>query len=315
MSTQELLGELQQSENELAMSLINGRKNPRDLFGTQIAHDIIPIFYRIFRESRDKKTLRLVLRSHGGVLETPLIIVNLIREFFEEFVIYVPEVAHSAATLISLGADNIIMTPIGSFSPVDPQVNVTNLKEGDDQTRVSFSVEDIAGYYKLLEKLRITDDGKITALEYLTKTISPALLGQIERIRELIHILADKIIKPDTIGEATKELIIKKLVEEIPSHNYWISRKEAQEIGLPVRPASEEINQLLDDLMAEYGKMLAEDEHEVTIDIPDGSATFETTYDRAFIETPNQSYSFQTRYVFHRNGKVDRSINEWRAKR
>ena len=111
-----------------------------------------------------------------------------------------------------------------------------------------------------------------------------------------------------------EEIIIKKLTEDIPSHNYWITRAEAIEIGLPVEKADPETNQLLDDLMAKYKIMLAEHEHEIVIDIPDDSATLERVYDRAFIETPDNTYSFQTKYVFHRNGKVDKSINEWRLK-
>ena len=165
-----------------------------------------------------------------------------------------------------------------------------------------------------MEKLRITDERKAEALEFLTKTIPPALLGRIERVRELIHVLADRIIKADSIDETRKALIIKKLTEEIPSHNYWISRAEAIELGLPVEKADSETQQLLDDLMSKYKRMLAEHEHELVIDIPDGSATLERAYDRGFIETPDHSYSFQTKYVFHRNGKVDQSINEWRAK-
>lgn len=314
MSTQTLLGSLQQSDEEMVMSLINGRKNPPDLFGTQIAHDVIPCFYEIFKQNHDKKTLKLVIRSNGGLLEAPLPIVNLIREFFEKFIVYVPENAHSAATLVSLGADTIIMTPIASFSPVDPQLNVPNPSEDNNKTHFSFSVEDVAGYYKLLEQLKITDEGRIQALEMLTKTLPPALLGQIERVRELIHILADKIIKAQTIDETTKELIIKKLAEEIPSHRYWISRAEAKELGLPVECADEQTRQVLDDLMAEYKSKLHEDEHELVVNIPDESATLERQYDRGFIETPELSYSFVTKFVFHRNGKVDRSINEWRLR-
>jgi hypothetical protein len=312
MSTQELLTRLQKSEKELAISLIYGRKNPHNLFGTQIAHDIIPFLYEIFKEHQEKDTLNLVLRSNGGILEAPLPIVSLIREFFDKFIVYIPENAHSAATLLSLGADKIVMTPMSSFSPVDPQINFPNPEKKDP--RLSLSVEDVAGYYKLLEKLRITDERKAEALKFLTKEIPPALLGKIERVRELIYVLADRIIKADSIDETRKALIIKKLTAEIPSHDYWISRAEAIEIGLPVEKADSETNQLLDDLISKYKHMLAEHEHELVIDIPDGSATLERVYDRAFIETPDRSYSFQTKYVFHRNGKVDQSINEWRVK-
>ena len=314
MSTQELLTRLQRGKNELVISLINGRKNPQNLFRTQIAQDIIPIFYEIFKKHQEKDTLKLVLRSNGGVLEAPLPIVNLISEFFDKFIAYIPENAHSAATLLSLGADKIVMTPLSSFSPVDPQINLPKLEKDDKSPHLSFSVEDMAGYYKLLEKLGITDEGKVEALGFLTKRIPPEILGQIERVRDLIQVLAERIIKAESIDATNKELIIKKLTGEIPSHNYWISRAEAIELGLPVEKADAETNQLLDDLMSKYQHMLVEHETELEIEIPDGSNTLEKVYDRAFIETPDYSCSFQTKYVFHRNGKVDRSMNKWRAK-
>ena len=214
----------------------------------------------------------------------------------DNFSVYIPENAHSAATLLSLGANKLVMSPLSSLSPVDPQINLPNPEQKENQPILRFSVEDVAGYYKLLDKLQITDEKKVEALKFLTEKIHPALLGQIERVRALIQVIADRIIKA------------------IPSHNYWITRAEAIEIGLPVEKADPETNQLLDDLMAKYKFMLAEHEHEIVIDIPDGSATLERVYDRAFIETPDHTYSFQTKYVFHRNGKVDRSINEWRPK-
>lgn len=314
MSTQELLKQLETSESHLAMAMFYGRKNPQNLFRTQIAHDSIQYLYEIFKKSPDRKSLNLVLRSNGGILEAPLPMVSLIREFFDEFTVFVPENAHSAATLLLLGADKIVMTPMSSLSPVDPQLNLPNPDKNVNITSISFSVEDIAGYYKLLEKLRLTDEKKVEALKFLTEKIHPALLGQIERVRDLIHVLADRIIKAESIDETRKELIIKKLTGGIPSHNYWISRAEAKELGLPVEDATKEINELLDNLLSEYKAKLGEDENELVIDIPNDNATLEKIYDRAFIETPHYCYSFQTKYVFHRNGKVDKSINEWRAK-
>ena len=279
MSTQSLLKSLEEDDDQLAVFLINGRKNPPHLFGTQIAHDVIPCLYELFRSGPRRKRLNLVLRSNGGVLEAPLPIVSLVREFFHEFHVFVPENAHSAATLISLGADRIIMTPIASLSPVDPQVDFTGSENEENRSQTSFSVEDVAGYYKLLEQLRITDDGRVQALEYLIRTLPPALLGRIERVRELIHLLADRIIRAETIDETRKALIIKKLAEEIPSHNYWITVAEAEELGLPIERASDETPNTLDDLLAEYRKRMAEDQHELVIDIPDGAATLEKDYE------------------------------------
>lgn len=299
-----------QKEKSLIIALVTGEKRPQDLFGTQIAQDILPIFYEILENQKSVTNISLILRSNGGLLETPLPLVNLIREYCSKFTVFVPENAHSAATLIALGSDEIIMSPFGTLSPVDPQINIKSDIE-DKKTKVSFSVEDIAGYYKLIDKLGITDEGKTKALEFIIQTIPPALLGQIERVRGLIQIIADKLIKTNNVDETQKQVIIKKLVEEIPSHLYRISRKEATELGLPISEETQEQHNFLREIMRLYKHELGEDEGELIIDIPKEQATIEKEYHRAFIETVDRTYSFKTKYVFYKNGKVDKSINEW----
>ena len=101
-------------------------------------------------------------------------------------------------------------------------------------------------------------------------------------------------------------------MEEIPSHLYRISRKEAKELGLPIKEETQEQHDLLRELMRVYKHKLSEDEGELIIDIPDEKATIEKVYDRGFVETIDNTYAFQTNFVFHKNGKVDTSINEWR---
>ncbi len=311
MSTRsELLGKLEGSSDNLALTLINGQKQPGNLFSTQIALDILPILYDILEEAGPKKTIKLLLRSNGGILDSPLPIINLIREYCNELIVYVPEIAHSAATLIALGADKIIMSPLGSLSPIDPQLSLKGKSNQDQEINMNFSVEDVAGYYKLLEKMKISEDGRIKALDILAKTLNPTVLGQIERVRDLIKILAHQLLKPKMQEEGKREIIIKKLVEDIPSHSYRISRREASEIGLPVEYENDEEHILLKEIMTSYRKALSEDQ-QLILNFPDGTATIESLYSRAFIETKTRSFSFNTKYVFHRNTKVDQVFNSW----
>ena len=252
------------------------------------------------------------MRSNGGIIDAPLPIINLIREYCEKIEIIIPENAHSAATLIALAGDNIIMTPRSSLSPIDPQINIKGTEKDANLKNISFSVEDIAGYYQLLDKLKITDDGKIKALKYITKTINPAILGQIERVRKLINIYADKILSYTKIDDESKNMIIKTLIEDIPSHSYMISRKEAKELGLPVNNANNKLLDLVKQLITEYKNKLVENEKELILDFKGDAATIKKEYKRAYIETNIHTYAFITNYVFHKNGKVDKAINQWR---
>ncbi|MBU0734226.1 MAG: hypothetical protein KKG10_08760, partial [Proteobacteria bacterium] len=46
----------------------------------------------------------------------------MLREFCEKLAVLVPFRAHSAGTTLALGADEIVMGPLGELGPVDPSV-------------------------------------------------------------------------------------------------------------------------------------------------------------------------------------------------
>jgi membrane-bound ClpP family serine protease len=72
--------------------------------------------------ARDHDVL-LVLLSSGGSIEPAYQISKLCKQYSKtKFVVTVPRQAKSAATLISLGADEIHMGPLGQLGPIDPQL-------------------------------------------------------------------------------------------------------------------------------------------------------------------------------------------------
>jgi membrane-bound ClpP family serine protease len=64
--------------------------------------------------------LDLVLATRGGDTEAPYRIVSLIREYADKLAVLVGYRALSSGTLIALGADEIVMTPLGALGPIDP---------------------------------------------------------------------------------------------------------------------------------------------------------------------------------------------------
>src|SRR3989338_3523234 len=90
----------------------------------QIADDAVRIIYdHLLNMGVNSETkIDLFLHSFGGVGVVPWKLVNLIREFSKKFEVIIPYKAYSAATLIALGANKIIMHPMGELGPVDPKV-------------------------------------------------------------------------------------------------------------------------------------------------------------------------------------------------
>ena len=90
----------------------------------QIADDAVPLIYEHLEAGGDhaKNGVDLFIHSNGGSGTVPWRIVNLIRQYTKQFVVLVPNRAFSAATLIALGADEIIMHKMGCLGPIDPSV-------------------------------------------------------------------------------------------------------------------------------------------------------------------------------------------------
>src|SRR5260221_11539820 len=66
------------------------------------------------------KKLDLIINSFGGDVTLSWRLVNLIRQFTEEFNVIIPLHAFSSATLTAMGADSIVMLPVACLGPTDP---------------------------------------------------------------------------------------------------------------------------------------------------------------------------------------------------
>ena len=69
---------------------------------------------------RPIKKLDLFLCSNGGDGTLPWRLVPVIRQYAEQFGVLIPYHAYSAATILSLGANEIVMHPSGSWDRLTP---------------------------------------------------------------------------------------------------------------------------------------------------------------------------------------------------
>lgn len=83
----------------------------------------------------------LLLRSPGGVIDVTEKIVMMFRKRSRGFRVIVPEAAKSAATLIAIAADEIVMGYTSELGPIDPQVPVP-LPNGNWDLRPAHSILD-----------------------------------------------------------------------------------------------------------------------------------------------------------------------------
>ena len=76
----------------------------------------------------DKRELVVLLNSPGGEALPAERIVNICRSYSTntQFSVIVPKMAKSAATMVCLGADKLIMSRTSELGPIDPQIPVLN---------------------------------------------------------------------------------------------------------------------------------------------------------------------------------------------
>jgi ClpP class serine protease len=85
----------------------------------------------------------LVLNTLGGAVEVPWPIVNLMREFCDRFAVLLLHRAHSSGTLLCLGANEIVMTPLSILGPIDPSRTHHLLPTGKGDDAIEVSVQDM----------------------------------------------------------------------------------------------------------------------------------------------------------------------------
>lgn len=186
---------------------------------------------------------------------------NLIRIFCDELEVLIPFKALSAGTLISIGADRVVMTKQAALGPIDPSVNnpLNPLASiGGQSKQVPVSVESVRGYLDAArEELKIEGEEALTSvLLNLTSHIHPLVLGEIFRTQAQIRYLAQKLLPRQVEDEEKVKSIIDFLCADSGSHDYTIDRREATELGLTIEKPSDELYRLLREIHLSYAEEL-----------------------------------------------------------
>lgn len=213
---------------------------------TVIHSEVVDKFLQHLDKIGNVKKIILVLHSKGGDITAAWSLTNLLRSFCDEFEVIIPARAHSAATLISLGAEKIIMTKQATLSPIDPSINTPlnpQIPNAPPGVNMPVSVEVINGFLQLIEKeFKITgEEQKSEIMLNLMEKVHPLVLGNVYRTRNYIRMLAKKLLEKHLQDSAQVEKIINFLCSESSSHDYTINRKEARDfLGLNIEKPDQE---------------------------------------------------------------------------
>lgn len=145
---------------------------------SSIAGDAIsPLISQIQAVPAPETEAAFLIISYGGDPTAAIRIVNILRERFNKFSVLLPYVAFSAATLLSLSADDIVMHPFSSLGPLDPQFTIPHYLDG--KRKISFSSEDLRHYLNFVhDDVGITDQASLNpSLVSLSRVVNPLYIG------------------------------------------------------------------------------------------------------------------------------------------
>jgi hypothetical protein len=223
--------------------------NPR---GSVCHNDVIGLYEVLGKLGKHPK-IYLFIKSNGGNGQVALRLVHLLRQYCDYVVALVPLECVSAATMITLGANEIYMGPLGYLSAVDTSLTHDLSPIDRDNDRVSVSLDELNRVIRLWQEEQA--EVKENPYKELFQYVHPLVIGAVDRAESLSIMVCKQLLSHHIHDEATAIQIANKLNSGYPSHTYPILFEEAQKIGLKVTHMPAEVNSMLLDLNELYSEM------------------------------------------------------------
>jgi hypothetical protein len=294
-SRADLIRRIGEKRNSAVLCYITG---DRDNFGTKIGDDVVPTFFRHLELIGNRENIDLFLYTRGGDMVVPIRIVKLIKSYCKKFGVLIPYRAHSAGTLIALGADEVMMAKLGELTPVDPATEHPFNPRDPQGKVIPISVEDITSYLLLAkDKGNVKEDKMAEIYDNLTKHsysdpkhLHPLALGNVYRAQRMIRILSQRLLGlhidiNDGNNKETIERIVNEITSDICVHNYPIYRDEAKGLGLPVVNPDDKLEKLIWNLYENYEREMELRKQFNPLEILGQQSAINVKYGAAYIES------------------------------
>jgi len=226
--------------------------------GNVCGNDVVG-FYELLKSIGRQPRLALFIKSDGGSGMAALRIVNLLRQFCDHLTALVPLNCASAATMLALGSDEILMGPLAYLSGTDTSLTHELSPIDKDNDLVSVSQNELERILRLwrneAKEVRSDAAGPTHPYETLFKYIHPLVVGAVDRASSLSIRLVCEILSYHMSEEDKALRISQAFNSEFPAHNYPVTLREAKRIGVNVNALDPEVNGLLLQLNEHYSEM------------------------------------------------------------
>jgi hypothetical protein len=253
----EIILELERHLGKPVWLLVQDHKGP---FG-HIEEQVPDAFIQAKDQLKPGEHVALLVHSDGGYAREAYRLARLLQRRCGGFDALVPKGAMSAATLLVLGGDSLLLGEDAELGPLDAQrwdpeaerhQSVLNEIQSLERLR-AYSLDSIAEVLAFLSDITLKRYETLLphTLRFVGDTLEP-LLQKIDvvhytessRILKVAEEYAIRLLSP-RLGPSRAQNIASKLVQDYPEHDFPIYIEEARSFGLPIADPSDEVAALL----------------------------------------------------------------------
>lgn len=179
-------------------------------------------FFAEITDGIGAREVDLLIHSPGGSAEATESIVTHLRSRFENIRVIVPGMAKSAATMLSMSADELLMDELSELGPIDPQIGING--------RFSPAGAILKQFEKAQEELK-NDPAKIGAWLPLLQQYGPSILVECDNHFELgKRLVKSWLIQHMFSAHPSAEKIADEIAEWLAEDSHHLSH--ARRIGI-----------------------------------------------------------------------------------
>lgn len=242
--TQKMIKKIEERENIKLISYWNSVNGG-------ICQNDVNAFFEIIKDWKVQEKIYLFIKSDGGDGKASLRMINLLRQHTRKLVAVIQGECASAATMLALGADEILMGPLAFLSAVDTSITHDLSPIDKNNNLVSVNQDELSRVLALWNRQYSESNPYHDLYQY----IHPLVFGAVDRASSLSIKLCTEILSYHMADEEKAREISRQLNSGYPSHSYPITLREAQRIGLNAKELDRELNDLFFELNGLYSQM------------------------------------------------------------
>jgi hypothetical protein len=222
--------------------------------GSVCDNDVMAM-HEVLEATGPQDRLTLFVKSDGGSGMASLRMIHLLRRYTRRLTVAAPLNCASAATMLALGADTILMGPLSYLTAVDTSLEHDLSPVDHTNNLVAVSNDEVDRVIRLWKETRGRDKDSVNPYQELYKYLHPLVIGALDRASSLSLMLCREILGYHLRDAKKADRISRRLNSSYPAHQYPITSREARRIGLNVQQLTPELDGLLQDLNLLYSEM------------------------------------------------------------